>query len=838
MQFCKCTALGGMSLLALAAQAQSAAPAPAATAEAVHVDEIIVSARRRDESIRDVPQTINAVTAAEIDKLNLRNFTDVSAVIPGISFTTNNSFSSGASVRGVTFIPEASGNNPTVEFYLNDAPIASSFLFQSMFDVGQVELQRGPQGTLRGRAAPSGAMTVSTRKPDLSGLGAVVNGTATDTDAYKIDGAINLPIIPNILAVRIAAVYDKSEANRVSSIKQESDPAHNFDPRRETKAYRASVLFEPADFLSVGLLYQNLETNNRQYVQVVSQSEVTGAAISTPLIRAKDRMSNEDQGSWTRQKQEVFIWNGDLRLFGQKLSYVGSQNSARYYSMGPSDTSDLFKPPAFPIAERTFTDPANRPANCQRLGRDMGLQPTNQTYFQCTDAQPTRTTHELRLSSDERVAGMFDYIVGYLHDQNNTPTNLTQETPLLVSPTRLASINLTAVQRGGNSTENSFFGNITAHIGEAFEVSGGMRHINYKAHSSILVDGAKPSADIEDDLSQNIFQGTARYRFSDSLMVYGSVGTSWRPGPRAVGNFSVRISDREKSFLNLDPETSTSYEGGVRASFLDNRAYVSVSAYHQDFKNYVYRSQPVFYINYRQLAPNFVAPQVASFNYLAGVPVKVDGVEAEMSFRILPNWSFGGNLAYANGRITNGTIPCNDLNGDNVPDQNPITPGVTQLQAAVGAGQNMAQCTGYNGKSSFANPWSLNAQTEYSFDLNDRFGGFVRGLATINPANKADPTDDFDNAPGYTLINLYGGLRSADNGWELTVYGKNIFNVQKILSTSSTPLTNSLTQLLFGPGGSVVGTTSYTNVSQYYGVNSYTPEREIGVTLRVAFGTR
>src|SRR5690349_7474184 len=127
-------ALLNASLLAIAAPAL-AQPMPP-TREPVGADiaddtgslatnEIIVSARRRDESVQEVPQTINVVTSAQVEKLNLRNFTDISSVVPGLQMQSSSAFTNTATVRGIAFDPAASGNNPSVEFYLNDAPISS-----------------------------------------------------------------------------------------------------------------------------------------------------------------------------------------------------------------------------------------------------------------------------------------------------------------------------------------------------------------------------------------------------------------------------------------------------------------------------------------------------------------------------------------------------------------------------------------------------------------------------------------------------------------------------------------------------------------------------------------
>jgi iron complex outermembrane receptor protein len=123
-----------------------------------------------------------------------------------------------ASVRGITFNQVTSGNNGVIEFYLNDSPLPATNLFQSMYDVGQVELLRGPQGTLRGRAAPAGSMTVTTRRPALSEWGGYVNVTGTEDGEYNANAAVNIPIIDEMLSVRVAGLYDENEGNFVDSV--------------------------------------------------------------------------------------------------------------------------------------------------------------------------------------------------------------------------------------------------------------------------------------------------------------------------------------------------------------------------------------------------------------------------------------------------------------------------------------------------------------------------------------------------------------------------------------------------------------------------------------------
>ena len=121
------------------------------------------------------------------------------------------------SERGVTF-DVTSGADPTVAMYMNDAPVETNFLFQSMFDIGQIEVLRGPQGTTRGVAAPSGAITLTTRKPNLSEIGGYGSVTVTDQHGRNVQGAINVPVIRDMLAVRVAGLLDQDDFDGVNSI--------------------------------------------------------------------------------------------------------------------------------------------------------------------------------------------------------------------------------------------------------------------------------------------------------------------------------------------------------------------------------------------------------------------------------------------------------------------------------------------------------------------------------------------------------------------------------------------------------------------------------------------
>lgn len=808
----------GASLTAIALSHGEANAQQKPAAEAVTSEDIIVTARRKDERLQDVPTTINAVTSDTLDKLNLREFKDIQAVVPGLQLTNAaNGFSAAATVRGVKFDVDA-GGLPAVEFYLNDAPIESNILFAAMYDVGQIELLRGPQGTLRGRASPSGSITVTSRKPNLSEVGGFVNATVNSNSGQTVQGGVNVPIITDVLAVRVAGFYDRNEANRVYSF---NSP---LSPYARTESYRASARFEPTDTLSANIMYQSTNRRQRGFDQVASISYFDPSQTSTArTIDPFQRQAITDGNRANSQKFNVLTWNVDWRFAGQKLSYVGSRSVQHIRGVSAYDQANVLTG----TASRTLSDPTGYDPVCSTNQAMFGLAATTGDFFQCTNTRQTQDTHELRLASEERILGMFSYVVGGMVNHVAQSNDLTSETAFGAPPTP-SSIITTGIQRPGRRNEHALFGNLTAYIGDKTELSGGLRYIHYEESSKFSV-GSSSDPLYSTKTSKVIYTASFKHNFTDDVMAYATVGSSWRPGLNVVGNLSARKSDLERSFITTAPETSTSYEVGVKTSWFNRRLTVNASAFHQDFSNYGYRGTSVWYLNYSSVqipgVGTLVLPGAAQFNFVAAVPVKVDGVEVETNFQATHRWSLGATFSYANGRVKNGRIACTDLNGDGIPDANPGAVTVAQLQGATGT--NYVSSCLYNGPSSTAPKWNMVFQSEYDLPVSDRVDAYLRGLLNLYPSYIQEPSYSFDDVRSYTQLNLYAGVRGHGGAWDLSIYGKNILNTQRVLSASNGGVTTSIQ----------TGLSATTYGSSYLAVTT-TPPREFGLNLRVAFGSR
>jgi iron complex outermembrane receptor protein len=808
--------MAGVSLLALApaAAAQTAAAGGAAAgAEAATLGEIVVTARRRSESLQEVPQVVTAVTADTLQKLNIQEFQDIQALAPGLTLQSNQTgYQQTASLRGVTFDVNT-GAQPTVAMYINDAPVGSSFVFQSLFDVGQIEVLRGPQGTTRGISAPSGAITLTTHKPNLSDFGGYVDGSLSDLQGRNAQGAINVPIIKDVLALRVAGVVDQNAFDGVRSLHS------SIRPDQKTTAERVSLSFEPSDRFNANVVYEHLDHTLTNFSAVFGPGD--GTAINPP-ITTDDRVGVQDGPHTFSQHFDLVTAQVDSRIFGQHLSYVGSYQRSQLESVAPEDGGNLL--PGIEI---------------------------NQILSQ----RSVNTTQEVRLASDPAPGRVFDYTLGAFYQWQEGSSIVTQPgvfyqgafgppptfNPALYNPAYLAHV---LVSVPTTYQETSLFGSVTFHLPWDTELTGGIRHIasiargaanltlgpgliafpvspschgNYPGFCDINLKGSTIQ-NLTNRTSErpNIYNVSLSHHISRDLLVYANTGTSFRPGPTAIGLQNPTNNPILNSLIFLQPETSRAYEVGLKSTFLDGRARVNVALWRQHFHNLFIFTPSVPYL----ASTNGTTFNVSTFSVTSNADAHVSGIDLDSAFQITPEWNVSFQYSYAYGRVDEGSkVPCNDSNFDGVPDNGPVTK-VSQFPP----GTIVAFC---QGGSVSRNPlWNASLQSEYARPLREGVSGFIRGLWTYYPQNKyAEPAFAVDS---YSLADLYLGVRSDDGAWEASLFARNAFGDNTLLDRS--------TQTLTLPGGSTFYPTH--SISNYTQVTGYTPRREVGVHVRYAWGSR
>jgi iron complex outermembrane recepter protein len=263
----KLTLLAGVcaSAIAFPAYAQDAADAADET-------EIIVTAQRSDQRLQDVPIAVSAFNAEALEKQQIKNTSDLQLTLPNVTFTKTNFTGSSFTIRGIGDLCVGVSCDQATAIHMNDAPLAGTRLFEGEFyDLGQIEVLRGPQGTLFGRNATSGVVNIRSARPKLSGFEANVEAEYGNYNSIKTKGMINVPI-GEIAAVRLAGFY----LNRDGYTKNLFDNSRIDD--RDMYGVRGSIRIEPSSGTTIDLMAQYFrEKDSRMRIQKqMCQRDPTG----------------------------------------------------------------------------------------------------------------------------------------------------------------------------------------------------------------------------------------------------------------------------------------------------------------------------------------------------------------------------------------------------------------------------------------------------------------------------------------------------------------------------------------------------------------------------------
>jgi iron complex outermembrane receptor protein len=811
------------------------------------VEEIIVNARRKEELIQDVPQSIDAVSGKSLEELDLLNFQDLGNVVAGLTLQTGTI----TTLRGVTFSP-VSGASPTVSLYVNDAPVQSAFLFNSTFDVGQFEVLRGPQGTYRGQSAPTGAINLTTRTPDLYEFGGSGSVTVTNLSERNFQGALNMPLIEDKLALRIAGLADHNDNGGITSVNSTAQPAS------DTNAFRATLRAEPTDSLSAILMFQNLRSTLSSFSASATYGgpATGGPVLGTPngyaqpfvqppgyngqSIAMGQLLSAAHDIGYSSTRQQIATAEVGYRLFGQKLSYNGGYSKI------------------FPGPNVSWGDADNM----LNGGNYPGV--TINTNLK-------RLTNELRLSAEERIAGIFDYVVGIYHQKEDITNSVNMlssfEPGAFGSPAgapipgnpNLAYAIFSPENVPSHTTETSEFANVTAHLWWETELSAGIRLIransnsvrtngttaalkaqncalggvpstNYPGLCDVTIPGGVNSAFVSNYTRKpSVYNFSLSHHFTPDIMAYFSTGSSWRAGPVQSAFPDVGSEDPViNSFNYLPDEKSKSYELGLKTSWLDRRLQTDIAVFHQTYQNFVTGGATLGLIPYRTDNPGILPVNLKYGPYFFfNVPAKVDGIDFSTSYVITKNWNVRAAFSYADGKISNATTPCYDPTFTGTAAQfNPSNFAALFAYVAQLAAHNehVALCSGYNGSTATTATWTGNVESEYSHPITSSVDGYVSGLVTYTPRNPY--SSQTYTVPSNALVNLYVGFRNPATGWEIQVFAKNLFKREFVSALQSTaPVANSQIGGYFGSPGYIDGI-------------SYGPRQEFGLTVRYAVGSR
>ncbi len=577
----------------------------AAPLSAQQLEEVVVTATKRAESVLDVSVAMTAMTGAETRMLNLNDIKDLISFTPGITGNSKDSFLDTVAVRGIRTNLFGNGADPSIGMYVNGLYQGRTGSGVSgLFDVERTEVLRGPQGFLFARNAVSGAFNVITEKASTEGTEGFVEVDVGERDVFNVEGAYNLPISDNF-AVRVAG-YHTEEDGYVDNIFGGDDLIeHDNDSLRVSFRYETDKL--TADLI---LQYDDRDQSGSIY-------RVTGEGPN--FFGGKSLFLNGGV-PW-----EV---GGDTDV--NNNDEVGSRDQTEVYSVGLLIDYDL--------GWATLSSVTGYKDHDYEYGEDFdGLPITLFEYDQ--DQTGDYFEQELRLTSQsEDALNWYAGVSYYEEDIDTTFTNIQSEDVycdlylnyyLYAGDAYRGCVayyedylgyefypSTNGLINDRNETKGSYKGysaylELGYDFSDAFDVAAGVRYSwDEKQYSNERladiggsgfsggVQGVVPTPDgaLSDtqDWDEVTYRFVANWRPNDDTLLFASYATGYKPGGydtygfenkqtgQAVEDEALRGRDRPADF---EPETVDSLEIGYKGRLLDGRMQLSATAFYYEYED-------------------------------------------------------------------------------------------------------------------------------------------------------------------------------------------------------------------------------------------------------------
>ena len=691
--------------------------------------DIIVTATRRAESLRDVPMSINVATGEQIERLKILDVKDVQQLAPGLELTNTTGRNNVATLRGISFDPDQ-GTRPSVDLYFNEIPVDPQTAFTAIYDIDQIEVLRGPQGSLRGRTSPAGAITLRTRRPNLSEQEGYFQATGTEDHAFNFQAGVSSPIVTDKLAVRLSGLYDGNRLNQVRNIHSDE-----FS-RSRTKSGRVSLAWQPFQGLTANLMYQYLLLENRTNQQVFGPGN---AAIGNPPISVDERLAVHEGPITQKNSTHLVTADIDWDLGPVSLAFVG----------GHQDTK---------LTNEQEFDQGNAVHNY--APGQHGVIPYNVD------------TAELRIVSNNK--GFWNWTVGaYYSNQKQFVVTSGSNDVLRADPGDVVpdSITLgrTNIQIPLTTETLAFAASSRFEFTDQLTLEVGARYsINKQDSQLILVLPSGPLVLLSPSAKTKPLTGgaTLTYKVNPDLTVYAAYGRSHRPGGLSFGLSFVPI---DPNLLTPKDETSNSFEVGLKTSLLDRRLSLETAIFYQKFNNFISRFNNIPTDQGTRGAFGFSGLPDGSidafnpFTYSGDATVK--GIEMTLAGKPVDSWDFSLSASYVKARYDDAQLPCTTLAGGS-----PVIIG----------GGNVSYCN--LSRLADVPDFSLTANTEIRFPMGGAMP-FVRGLLNYRPSVLSER--NFFDYPSRVLLNMFVGVRDLDSKWELSVFARNLLNQNRITNISA-----------------------------------------------------
>ncbi|HEX3363651.1 TonB-dependent receptor [Phenylobacterium sp.] len=773
------------------AQAQTL-PGLAAAADSNAVSELVVTAQKRTERLQDVPVVVTVLTGAKLEANNVRSVADLVTLTPGFTSTTNASEGTTiARIRGVGNVADNPGLEDAVGLYIDGIyRPRNGVSFNDLGELSDIEILKGPQGTLFGKNTIAGVIQITTKRPSFT-YSAQAEATVQNFNGYGGSVSLTGPVVADKVAIRLY-VADRERDGYIPVVQAptthipDQNDEHVFTTRDQllvnfTDDLDVNFIADYArrrDHCCVAVDYQNgspavvqnevfpgtvpnpvSSQNNTAFLNRSTVDDITDQGISAEAHWKTPWLANATLTSITAYRDSKENTGGDtdgtladiinsdpatnftrFRQFSEELQYRGSTPRLNW-QVGFFYSHELLDNGVF-----LQNGPALGPYLNVLSGGVLPANgfPTGQgaidTYHQREHSEAIYTQEEFKLTDQLSLIGGLRYTWEHkdlesLHTNNdtaNTCANLLQGATH--SPTPIPF---------------SAFGNFSKAI----------------FGTACLVNPAFNGSDTHQSLDEGALTGTAKlqYKFSDEAMVYGSYSRGNLVGGFNLAEVTLPFGPGGAPNTSLAPQTDTSfpaenvnaYELGAKTQWLDRRLSLNAALFFQSYRDHQLNA--------------FTGTQFVEFT----IPeAQTGGVELEGVFAVTPDLSLNGGVTYAET-----TYP------DDAKNKAVLQAPGSELFLLPGS------------RLSYAPLWSLTLGGSYKHQVTEGWDGFVNVDAKYSSSYQIGSDEDPNKSqPGFGLVNGSIGVKTHDNRLEFSIWGTNLLNqfykqtaFDGVLQTFSTP---------------------------------------------------
>ena len=725
------------------------------------MDEVVVTARKRAESVQEIPESVSALSGAELQLAQIDHIDNISGHTSNLNLSTRADGHPNVTIRGVGSF----GNTEGVGFYVDGVQNATDASAR-FGDVERLEVLKGPQGTLYGGSNVGGAVKLITHRPDLSEFSGHLTVASGDQNTYDYSGTVNLPIAKDRVALRLFGYYEEDDgyvfANNPVRLNGLSNADTVFWPSN-------NVCAVPFDFSNVGFnepanspcssipnIAERWRKHPNERVEDGGRLQLLAKLTENIELLASGRFYNFDGGNNNWRVEEPnhlrFSRERELTFAGRRHMEVEAGTLELNWDTGPAVITYLG---SFTHLERQDT---------------TDLDVTNEVGFDLYRPEWTDfTTHELRATSSG--SGPFEWLVGLYYSLKKNDWNsfanfyattsvltgapfgspsgsgsILAPGPLAILDTVLGDTSLAPTlaqeqavriyfpfeNRYLESEHTAAFLTTSYRFTTGWELGLGLRVDDWSADTrdrdAVLYGTGIPYLKQGD--TELMPKASASYFFDNGVMAYATYAKGYEPGGYNLYN-TVGVPQ-----LNpFKKEQANSYEVGVKLPLADNTLELNAAVFYIDYKDRQFEIQ-------QQIAIGGIVENIIN----AG-DTKQYGIEADFRWKVNEFLTLSGNAGWLDAEFQPGAFVVNVNSGISFVDGNQ-PPWVSKYS--------------YSASAQFEKPMAADRT------LRARLDWVGKGPYWFNMENTAEN-------PGYDVINARLELQLSDR-WTVAVNLENVFD--------------------------------------------------------------